>query len=98
MTIEEGLDPFNNPSRVVASDGAIQGVVWFEDYLRLSEEVGPDTVRDVMESLEPNQFLSSETSILDVVNIFGRTSNRVVPIVSFFWREPSALVPLRPQT
>jgi len=66
------LDPVSNPCRVIASDGQTVGMVWYEDWddddLE-SRGIGP--VREVMQPLEPHEFLTSATTILDAVEIFG---------------------------
>jgi hypothetical protein len=73
MTIDDDLDPFNNPSRIIGSDGEVIGIIWFEDYADIDDE---QSVDEVMQELEPNQLLSSDTTILDAVEIFGSKSNR----------------------
>jgi len=68
------LDPFNNPSRVVDCKGHIVGMLWFEDWTCLGEPKAADetiTVEQVMERIEPNEYVSSGTTILDAVDIFG---------------------------
>lgn len=56
-------------------------MVWFNDYALLGNEEerneaeGEPTIEDVMQPLEPNQLLSSSTTILDTVEIFGSKSN-----------------------
>lgn len=68
------LDPFNYPSRVVAPDGNVTGIVWFEDYAQL-EHASEPVIESVMQPLEPNELLSSSTTILDAVEIFGSKPN-----------------------
>ena len=65
---EADLDPFNYPSRIMTPEGNVTGIVWFEDYAQLEEEREP-TIEAVMQPLEPNELLSSSTTILDVVGI-----------------------------
>jgi hypothetical protein len=97
---DQGLDPINNPSRVVNSVGDTIGVVWFEDYANaantfemLTEEEGaPQFIDDVMQDLEPNRLLSSNTTILDAVKLFTEKGslyfyvidiNRIVGVLSY---------------
>src|SRR5262249_46005205 len=54
------------------------GIVWFEDY-------GPETewltIEDVMRPLDPNELLSSSTTILDAVEMFGNKPNEYFYII-----------------
>src|ERR1700737_753042 len=66
-----GLDPFNNPARIVDSRGNTIGVAWFDDYyFEAGDESRPYLIDDVMRDLEPNCLLSSSTTILDAVELF----------------------------
>ncbi|MBR0868157.1 hypothetical protein ACFLEY_00540 [Bradyrhizobium sp. YCK136] len=81
MYCDPDLDPFNNPSRVVNSNGSAKGIVWFENYARI-ENSDAHTVDEVMEHLEPNELLSSDTTVLEAVGLFARsTSNRYFYVV-----------------
>lgn len=62
------LDPWNNPSRVIDNDGDLVGILWFEDWYDLDSE---STVIDAMQRLEPNEYLSSATTILEAVELFS---------------------------
>jgi CBS domain len=81
------LDPFNNPARVVDSDGNTIGVVWFDDYAEAGtyfqggNEEGPKFIDDVMQRLEPNRLLSSGTTILDAVQLFTAKDSRYFYVI-----------------
>ena len=81
MHCEADLDPFNNPSRVIRSDGSVKGMVWYEDYRQLEPDDGPQTVDEVMQPLEPSEILSSSTTVLDAVEIFGSKPNRFFYVI-----------------
>jgi|SRR5215471_11057077 hypothetical protein len=74
-----GLDPYKHPSRVVTPDGDVEGIVWFDDYGPHDSEW--ETIEDVMRPLDPNELLSSSTTILDAVEIFGSQSNEYFYII-----------------
>jgi hypothetical protein len=74
------LDPLNHPSRVVTPDGSVTGIVWFGDYARLEDESEP-VIESVMQPMEPDELLSSSTTILDAVEIFGRKPNRYFYVI-----------------
>jgi len=80
MHCDPGLDPFN-PSRVLGSDGSVVGIVWFESYACLEHEGEARIVDDVMERLNPNEMLSSSTTILEAVELFGSRPNRYFYVV-----------------
>jgi len=61
-------DPFNNPSRVIEAKGNVVGILWFTNWY--SEDAAV-TVDEVMDRIEPSEFLSSTTTILDAVEIFS---------------------------
>jgi len=73
------LDPLNHPSRVVTPDGDVIGIVWFEDYALLDES--EPVIESVMHPLEPDELLSSSTTILDAVEIFGSKPNRYFYVI-----------------
>jgi hypothetical protein len=78
------VDPLTHPSRVITPDGNVKGIVWFEDYAQLEHlepEEGQPTIEQVMEPLEPNELLSSSTTILDAVEIFGSKPNRYFYVI-----------------
>lgn len=81
MHCDPNLDPFNNPSRVLGSDGSVRGIVWFENYWRLEHDDGAQIVDEVMEHLEPNEIISSSTTILEAVELFGTKPNRYFYVV-----------------
>jgi hypothetical protein len=66
------LDPWNNPSRVINNDGDLVGILWFEDWCDLESE---STVDDALQRLEPNEYLSSATTILEAVELFSAKRN-----------------------
>src|SRR5260370_813093 len=81
MHCDPGLDPFNNPSRVVGLDGSVSGIVWFEDYWRLEHDERAQTVDEVMERLQPSEILSSATTILEAVELFASKPNRYFYVI-----------------
>ncbi|MGE0118972.1 MAG: CBS domain-containing protein [Dongiaceae bacterium] len=78
---DPNLDPLNNPSRVIDSNGQMVGILWFENWGLEEEEADPDAsiVDDVMERPEP--FLSSDTTIVDAVELFGSTDSEVFYVI-----------------
>jgi hypothetical protein len=75
---DPNLDPWNNPSRVINNDGDVVGMLWHSNYA--GEEYGnyadETTIDEVMERVEPyNEYLSSATTILDAVDLFGTKRN-----------------------
>jgi CBS domain len=66
------LDPWQNPSRVIDSEGNVVGMLSFDDYVGSDSD---EDVEDVMERPEPYRFLSSATSILDAIELFGTKRN-----------------------
>ncbi len=78
---DPNLDPWNNPSRVTDSDGNTVGILWFQNWAVENEETDPNAsiVDDVMESPEP--FLSSDTTILDAVELFSSTDNKIFYVI-----------------
>ncbi len=76
LECDADVDPINHPSRVITPDGDVKGIVWFEDYAQLDDDEGGTTIDEVMEPLEPNELLSSSTTILDAVEIFASKPNR----------------------
>lgn len=56
------------------------GIVWFEDYAQLGADEA-QTVDDVVSPLEPDEILSSSTTILDAVEIFSYKPNRYFYVV-----------------
>jgi hypothetical protein len=72
------LDPLNDPCRVIASDGRTVGMLWYNDWFDEEWEQKPEhtPVGEVMQPLEPNDLLSSETTILDAVELFGAKDNQ----------------------
>lgn len=87
---DPNLDPFNNPSRVVDSDGRVIGVLWFhawgleEDWEESPpdhEEEHPEIVDDVMDRPEPHEFLSAETTILEIVELFSGKETSIFYVI-----------------
>jgi hypothetical protein len=87
LAAKAGVDPFIGgvASRVIASDGSVTGIIWFEDYLHhrpdgerppVEDDEMLSDVEEVMQGFEPNELLSSDTTILDAVEIFGSKSNK----------------------
>jgi hypothetical protein len=70
---DPNLDPWNNPSRVVDSDGSVLGILWFHNYAGVNDEDA--TVAEVMDLIKPSQVLPSATTILDAIELFGTTGN-----------------------
>jgi CBS domain len=66
------LDPWNNPSRVIDDDGHIVGMLWFEDIV---DEDDGAFIGDIMTKVEPYEILSSTTTILDAVELFGKRNH-----------------------
>jgi hypothetical protein len=62
--------PFNSPSRVIDSDGAFIGMLWFDDYALIDPCDSTTTVEEVMGGVAPGEFLSSGTAIMDAVSLF----------------------------
>src|ERR1039457_367526 len=65
-------------SRVVSSDGSVVGLLRVVNELDVNEEKysTPDTIVDeLMERVAPNELVTSNTTILDAVEIFGSKSN-----------------------
>jgi hypothetical protein len=65
----------NYPSRVLGSSGDAKGMLWFEDWGFLGIDDRPSIVDEVMDQFEPHQLLSSNTTILNAVEFFGRKQN-----------------------
>ncbi len=80
------LDPWNNPSRVIDNDGDLVGILWFEDWYDYESEPPFDdavpTVDDFLEPLEPKEYLSSATTILEAVELFGAKRNAYFYVIS----------------
>lgn len=73
LVAETGVDPFSTVSRVVAYDGSVPGIIWFEDYLVEREE---PPVEEVMQRLQPNEMLSSDTVIRVLTGPFSTNFGR----------------------
>lgn len=54
--------------------------MWFDDYAQFEDE-SETTIEGVMQPLEPNELLSSSTTILDAVEIFGSKPNRYFYVI-----------------
>ena len=79
-------DPNLFQSRVIDSDGNVVGMHWWgnDAPTEVEEEAytPPDTVVDeVMERMESNEFLSSATTILDAVELFGTKRNEYFYVI-----------------
>jgi hypothetical protein len=84
ILIDAEVDPMNCPSRIIDADGNVKGVLWYENWSSVDEMgEGPGIVDEVAERLEPNEFLSSDTNVLDAVNIFAAKDNRYFYVI---WR------------
>ena len=57
----------STPARVVNSDGSTAGFVW---HGHLDDE-NADSLYNVMYQLVPTDFVSSDTSILDAIDLFS---------------------------
>jgi hypothetical protein len=72
----------HNPWPVRDSDGEMVGLLWQEDLVsHLPDDDDPShasplVVRDVMTPLHSNELVSSATTILEAVELFGTKSNR----------------------
>jgi hypothetical protein len=76
------LNPFNNPARIIDSEGNTIGVAWFEDYYyEAGDENRPYFIDEVMRDLEPNCLLSSSTTILDAVELFTANDARYFYVI-----------------
>ena len=73
------LDPWNNPSRVINNDGDVVGILWFIDWYDLEPE---SIVDDALQPLEPNDYLSSTTTILEAVELFFTKRNTIFYVIS----------------
>src|SRR5690242_14329640 len=77
---DPNLDPWNNPSRVVDAAGRVVGILWFGNWNKIDDwDEEPDSekeqfefVDEVMECPKPHEFLSAETTILDVIELFSK--------------------------
>lgn len=81
---DPNLDPWNNPSRVVDPDGRVIGVLWFEAWAWDAEESESSNekleayvVDEIMERPKPYELLSSSTTILDAVELFGTKDSTI---------------------
>jgi hypothetical protein len=69
---DTSFDPTACPFRVVNPDGSVIGIVWYGDFAELGSD---ETIEQVIEPLEPDQLLSSATTILEAVETFGSKPN-----------------------
>ena len=76
----QNFDPFIDPCPVANANGDLVGILDFGDYAELDPLDDP-FVDDVMHLLAPWQFLSSSTTVLDVVELFPRTTNQPFYII-----------------
>lgn len=75
--VDANVDPINTPFPIVREDGSVKGIAWFEDFINAEDDADhPRTVDEISEPLEPHQILSSSTTILEAVEIFGSRRNR----------------------
>jgi hypothetical protein len=79
LFLDAGLDPHNYPSRVVDLDGNVIGIIRYENIDLAAER----PVEAAMGGLDPNQLLSSTTTIVDAVELFGGRSNAYLYITHF---------------
>ena len=68
---KSGLDPYQHPMRVIDGDGKLVGMLWADNTLDIHGDERDVTVEEVMDRIEPSQFVSSDTSILDLVTLFA---------------------------
>jgi CBS domain len=81
---DQGLDPFASPGRIVDAEGNTIGVAWFEDYFyETGDENRPWLIDEVMRNPEPNCLLSSNTTILDAVELFSDEDRRFFYVIDF---------------
>jgi hypothetical protein len=73
LLLDPSSDPYSVPYRVVDSEGKLAGMLWFENWY--SDEGGHQFVHEVMERIEPDEFLSASTTILEAVELFGAKDN-----------------------
>jgi hypothetical protein len=90
------FDPWNDPSRVIDSNGNLVGILWFADWAQWAEQAEqadldiptiaddddlPEIVDDVVDLPEPRQFLSSSTTILEAVQLFAEVTSRLFYVI-----------------
>jgi len=71
----------NHPSRVVDAEGNVIGILWFENWGFIEDGEEPYSVDEVTDNLQPNDFLSASTTILDAVEYFGKKNNRYFYVI-----------------
>jgi hypothetical protein len=69
------FERWDSPSRVIDSDGHVVGMLSFNDVMAWSATSDDAFMVDqIMENIEPHRFLSRDTTILDVVDLFSTRS------------------------
>jgi hypothetical protein len=51
------------------------GILWFENWCSIEDGEEPYSVDEIIDDLEPNEFLSASTTTLDAVEYFGKKNN-----------------------
>jgi hypothetical protein len=74
------LNFLNYPSRIVEPNGDVKGILWCGN-LDAVEAEGWNVVDEFAEQLEPNELLSSSTTVLDAVELFGTKENRYFYVI-----------------
>ncbi len=69
----------NYPSRIVEENGDVKGIIWCGNLDFLEQE--SNLVDDHAEHLEPHELLSSSTTVLDAVELFGTKENRYFYVI-----------------
>src|SRR5450759_3197490 len=69
-------------SRVINADGNVVGMLWNDAPTEDDKLFTPDLVVDeIMKSTKPDEFISSATTILDAVQIFGTKRNEFFYVI-----------------
>jgi hypothetical protein len=71
----------NHPSRVVDTKGNVIGILWFENWYAIEHGEEPYSVDEITDNLQPNDFLSASTTILDAVEYFGKKNNHYFYVI-----------------
>jgi hypothetical protein len=71
----------NHPSRIVEPDGDLRGILWFENSANAYGIDEPDVVDDIAEHPQPNELISSNTTVIDAVELFGARGNHYFYVI-----------------
>jgi hypothetical protein len=74
------LKLLNYPSRIIEENGDVKGIIWC-GRVDVTEQEGSNLVDDFAENLEPHELLSSSTTVLDAVELFGTKENRYFYVI-----------------